>query len=147
MAQTSEFDTASQVIMCFDCKMFDVANWVVCLNGKYGLGGTPSHEALSISPMEHQKYPQSLDSLLSWTETISPHLDWRQNPTNMIRGADLHPKYHSIQLFTDASNEVWGAHLNQSSTKGLWSDGEKRLHINVLELKVVSLALGSFTDQ
>ena len=45
---------------------------------------------------------------------------------------------HSIQLFTDASNEGWGAHLDQSSTKDLWSDREKRLHINVLELKTVS---------
>ena len=26
----------------------------------------------------------------------------------MMRGADLHPKDHSIQLFTDASNEGWG---------------------------------------
>ena len=57
-----------------------------------------------------------------------------------MRGADLHPKDHSIQLFTDISNEGWGAHLDQTSTKGLWSDQEKRLHINVLELKAVSLA-------
>ena len=27
---------------------------------------------------------------------------------------------HSIQLFTDTSNEGWGTHLDQSSTKGLW---------------------------
>ena len=64
-----------------------------------------------------------------------------------MKGADLHPKDHSIQLFTDASNEGWGAHLDQNSTKGLWSDREKRLHINVLELKAVSLALRDFKDQ
>ena len=64
-----------------------------------------------------------------------------------MRGADLHPKDHSIQLFTDPSNEGWGAHLDQSSTKGLWPDSEKRLHINILELKAVSLALRSFKDQ
>ena len=29
----------------------------------------------------------------------------------------------------------------------MWSDREKRLHINVLELKVVSLTLKSFRDQ
>ena len=96
---------------------------------------------------EHWRYPQSLDSLLPWTEAIAAHLDWWQNPSNMMRGADLHPKDHSIQLFTDASNEGWGAHLDQSSTKGLWSDREKRLHINILELKAVSLALRSFKDQ
>ena len=96
---------------------------------------------------EHWRYPQSLDSLLPWTEAISAHLDWWQNPSNVMRGADLHPKDHSIQLFTDASNEGWGAHLDQSFTKGLWSDRGKRPHINVLELKAVSLALRSFKDQ
>ena len=50
MAQTSGFDPTSQVKTCFDCKMFDVANWVARLNGKDGPGGTPSHEALSVSP-------------------------------------------------------------------------------------------------
>ena len=29
--------------------MFDVSNWVACLNGENGPGGTPSHEALSVS--------------------------------------------------------------------------------------------------
>ena len=61
-------------------------------------------------PKEHWKYPQLLDNLLPWTEAISAHLDWWQNPTNVMIGADPHPKDHSIQLFTDASNEGWGAH-------------------------------------
>ena len=56
---------------------------------------------------EHWRYPQSLDNLLHWTETISAHLDLWQNPTNVMKGTDLHPKDHSIQLFTDASNEGW----------------------------------------
>ena len=96
---------------------------------------------------EHWRYPQSLDNLLPWTDVISAHLNWWQNPANLMKGADLHPKDHSIQLFTDASNEDWGAHLDQRSTKGLWSDQEKRLHINVLELKAVSLALRNFKDR
>ena len=53
---------------------------------------------------ERWRYPQSLDSLLPWTESSSAHLDWWQKPVNMMKGADLHPKDHSIQLFTDASN-------------------------------------------
>ena len=59
---------------------------------------------------------------------------WLQNPTKVMKGADLHPKDHNIQIFTDASNEGWGAHMEQVSTKSLRSDREKRLHINVLEL-------------
>ena len=84
---------------------------------------------------EHWRYPQLLDSPVPWTDSISAHLDWWQNPANVMRGVDLHPKDHSIQLFSDASNEGWGDHLDKSSTKGLWSDQEKRLRINVLELK------------
>ena len=86
--------------MCFDCKIFEVANWVACFNGENGPGGTPLHEALSVSS----------------------------------QGA--------LEI-----SSIAGAHLHQSSTKGLWSDREKRLHINIVELKVVSLALRSFKDQ
>ena len=49
MAQTSGFDPTTQVKTCFDCKMFDIANWVASLNGEDGPRGTPSHEALSVS--------------------------------------------------------------------------------------------------
>ena len=127
--------------------MFDVANWFACLNGENGLGGTPSHEALSISPQGAQEISSVIGQPPSLDRTISAHLEWWQNPTNMMKGADLHPKDHSIQLFTDASNEAWGTHLEQTSVIGLWSDREKRLHINVLELKAVSLALQRFKDQ
>ena len=50
MAQTSGFDPTTQVKTCFDCKMFDVANWVACPNVENGPVGTPSHETLSVSP-------------------------------------------------------------------------------------------------
>ena len=50
MAETSGFDSTTQVKTCFDCKMFDVANWVACLNGENGPGWIPAHEALSVSP-------------------------------------------------------------------------------------------------
>ena len=62
---------------------------------------------------EHWRYPQSLDILLSSSETFSAHLECWQSPANMMKGADLHPKDHSIQIFTDASNKGWGAHLEQ----------------------------------
>ena len=42
-------DPTTQVKTCFDCKMVDVANWVACLNGENGPGGTPSNEALPVS--------------------------------------------------------------------------------------------------
>ena len=79
---------------------------------------------------EHWRYPQSLDNLLPWTEAIAAHLDWWQNPSNVMKGADLHPKHHSIQLFTDASHEGWGAHLDQKFHKGsVVRSGKKATHI------------------
>ena len=41
---------------------------------------------------EHWRYPQSLDSVLPWTEAIAAHLDRWQNPSKVMKGADLHPK-------------------------------------------------------
>ena len=77
---------------------------------------------------EHWKYPQSLDSLLPWTETISAHLEWWQNPTNMMKGADLHPKDHSIQLFRRLKR--WLGHsLRASLYKGsMVRQGKKATH-------------------
>ena len=131
----------------FDCKMFDVSNWVTSLNGENGPRGTTSHETLSVSPQGALE--------ISSTTGQPPSLDrshlctpgWWQNPANVMKGSHLHPKDHSIQLFTDASNEGWGSHLEPSSTQGLLSPQEKGLHINVLELKAAFLALRRFKDQ
>ena len=149
MAQTSEFDPTTKVEACFDCKMFDVTIIIGLLASmeKMVLEGRFHMRPFQFHPKEHWRYPQLLDSLLPWSETISAPLDWWQNPANVMKGVDLHPKDHSIQIFTDVSNEGWGTHLGQVSTKGLWSDREKRLHINVLELNKVSLALKRFNDQ
>ena len=62
----------------------------------------------------------------------------------MLRGQPLHALRHALQVFTDASNEGWGAHLGEAIAKGVWSEPESHLHINFLELKAVFLALKSF---
>ena len=129
MAQTPGFDPMTQVKTCFDCKMFDVANWVACLNGENGSGGTPSHEALSVSSQEALEIssvagqPPSLDrSHFSTPRVVAKSLKCDER----CRPSSQRPQYP-----TDASNEGWGAHLDKSSTKGLWSDREKRLHIEL----------------
>ena len=38
---------------------------------------------------EHWRFPQLLDTLLPWTGTISAHLEWWQNPTNVMKGAGI----------------------------------------------------------
>ena len=96
MAQTSGFDPTTQVKTCFDCKVFDVSNWVASLNGEMVPEGRLHRRPFHFHLKEHWRYPQSLDNLLPWTEAIAAHLDWWQNPSNVMKGADLHPKHHSI---------------------------------------------------
>ena len=106
MAQTSGFDPMTQVKICFHCKMFDVPNWVAYLNGENGPGETHSHRPFQVHRKEHWRFRQLFDSLLPWTETISAHLEWWQNPTNVMKGADLYPKDHSINSLQTPQTKV-----------------------------------------
>ena len=62
----------------------------------------------------------------------------------MLLGQPLHPLKHALQIFTDASKEGWGAHLDEHTARGTWSLPESKFHINHLELKAVFLALKEF---
>ena len=53
---------------------------------------------------EHWRYPQSLDSLLPWTETISAHLEWWQN--------ELYPILYRLL------KRRWGRSLRANLYKG-----------------------------
>ena len=59
----------------------------------------------------------------------------------MMKVADLYPKDHNVQIFTDASNKGWGVHLAQISTKVCGQTGD----INVLVLKAVLVATDNST--
>ena len=119
--------------------MFDVANWVACLNGENGPRGTPSHEALSVSP-------QGALEISSLDRNLSAHLEWWQNPTNVMKGTDLHPKPQYPTLYRRLKRRL-GRSLRANLYKDLWSDRGIRLPINILELKAFSLALQRFKDQ
>ena len=62
-------------------------------------------------------------------------------------GYPFHPQEHNTLIFTNASNQGWGAHFQNMTVSGNWTDQEKLLHINVLELKAVFLALKSFQNR
>ena len=92
----------------------------------------------------HWHVPESLEKIIPLPQSLHPHLRWWLNPNNVLKGQPLHPLQHTLQLFTDASNEGWGAHLGDFTARGLWSTQESALHINLLELKAVLLALKQF---
>ena len=94
----------------------------------------------------HWRVPESLEKIIPLPRSLHPHLQWWLEENNVLQGQPLHPIKHALQIFTDASKEGWGAHLNELTARGSWSVPESKLHINYLELKAVFLALKEFRD-
>ena len=92
------------------------------------------------------RIPESLEKKIPLPRSLHPHLRWWLKESNVLAGQPLHPIQHALQVFTDASKEGWGAHLNEFTARGTWSLPESKLHINYLELKAVLLALKEFQD-
>ena len=90
------------------------------------------------------RVPESLEKIIPIPKSLHPHLKWWLEEDNVVTGQPLHPLEHALQIFTDASKEGWGAHLNEHMARGSWSLRESKLHINYLELKAVLLALQEF---
>ena len=93
---------------------------------------------------KHWHVPEVLDKVIPVSSALHLHLDWWLDKKNVLRGQPLHPLRHALQVFTDASNEGWGAHLREATARGVWSKPESHFHINFLELKAVWMALKSF---
>ena len=92
------------------------------------------------------RIPESLEKVIPIPRSLHPHLQWWLQTNNVLAGQPLHPIKHALQIFTDASKEGWGTHLNERTARGTWSLLESKLHINYLELKAVFLALKEFQD-
>ena len=92
------------------------------------------------------RIPESLEKIIDLPRSLHPHLQWWLEEGNVLQGQPLHPEKHALQIFTDASKEGWGAHLNEHTARGSWSVPESQLHINYLELKAVFLALKEFQE-
>ena len=90
------------------------------------------------------RIPESLEKRIPLPRSLHPHLQWWLEEDNVLTGQPLHPLQHALQIFTDASKEGWGAHLNEYIARGTWSLPESKLRINYLELKAVFLALKEF---
>ena len=69
----------------------------------------------------HWRVPESLEKIIPLPRSLHPHLQWWLQEGNVLQGQPLHPIKHALQIFTDASKEGWGAHLNERTARGSWS--------------------------
>ena len=64
------------------------------------------------------RVPESLEKIIPLPRSLHPHLQWWLEEDNVLQGQRLHPVKHALQIFTDASKEGWGAHLNEFTARG-----------------------------
>ena len=84
---------------------------------------------------------QPPDTEIPITSDVKEVLRWWLDPTNILKGSPLHFPEPSVRIFTDASTQGWGAHMEGATIQGTWSRAERLLHINILEMRAVRLAL------
>lgn len=70
-------------------------------------------------------------------------LRWWRSPA-LLKGCSF-LELDRIVVTTDASLHGWGAHLGVQVAQGQWSPGERSHSINLLELRVICLALLHFS--
>ncbi|MEL7523483.1 MAG: reverse transcriptase domain-containing protein, partial [Cyanobacteria bacterium J06553_1] len=66
---------------------------------------------------------------------------WWAQGSRLRAGVSLALRRPTLALFADASTQGWGATLEGLEASGTWTLAESMLHINVLEIRAISLAL------
>ena len=107
---------------------------LLALTENNGPRGSPSHETFLVAPQGELE----ISSVARQPPLMRPYqLTWT--------GGKIPSMYQRVQILTNVIG--WGAHLDQDSVKGQRMEEEKRLYINVPELKAVCLGLKHFRIQ
>ena len=77
--------------------------------------------------------PPSLSVALP--EEARRDLSWWMVRDHLLTGVRFGTPAPDLHLYSDASCSGWGAHLLDQHVSGVWSDQEKLLHINLLEME------------
>lgn len=87
---------------------------------------------------------QSLNVQVPVTAHLKSHLRWWLDTAHITQGKSLEHWKTTIVMTTDASNKGYGGHVNGQMFQGTWSEKEKNLHINCLEMEAVIKCLVHF---
>ena len=73
-------------------------------------------------------------------------LSWWMVKDHLLTGVRFGTPAPDLHLYSDASSSGWSAHLLDQNVSGVWSDQEKLLHINLLEMNALFLGLQAFQE-
>ena len=77
---------------------------------------------------------------------VKRDLSWWMLRDHLLTGVRFGTPAPDLHLYSDVSCSGWGAHLLDQHVSGVWSDQEKLLHINLLEMKALFLGLQAFRE-
>ena len=126
--------------------------WQVILGHLASLERLVPHGRLRIRSLQwHLKVHWSPESdppslLVPLPQEVRRDLSWWMVRNHLLTGVRFGTPAPDLHLYSDASCLEWGAHLLDQHVSGVWSDQEKLLHINLLEMKALFLGLQSFRE-
>ena len=85
--------------------------------------------------------------VVRWTPEVRQDLEWWLVRSRLEEGVSLAQVSPQLDLWSDASDVGWGAHLGEDITSGLWSPEEAMLSINAREFLAVKYGLRFFAPQ
>ena len=91
------------------------------------------------------KEKMNYQSVIALNIKSRTELTWWIENLRFCNGRTFSQLNPQVIIQTDASLTGWGAVCNGVQTSGQWTEEERSLHINVLELLAIKLALFSFT--
>ena len=77
---------------------------------------------------------------------VKRDLSWWMVRDHLLTGVQFGTPAPDLHLYLDACCSGWCAHLLDQHVSGVWSDQEKLLHINLLEMKALFLGLQAFRE-
>ena len=91
-----------------------------------------------------RQFGRSSAAVVQMTPAASQELQWWSRPGVFLQGCPLTRVAPHFTLQTDASTQGWGIVWQGEMWGGVWSSVDRSRHINVLELRVISLACLKF---
>ena len=82
--------------------------------------------------------------LVEWSPVIQQGLSWWLDRDRLVLGVSLEQVSPQLELWSDASDVGWGAHLDEQVASGLWAPEDVELSINARELLAIKRALRWF---
>ena len=82
--------------------------------------------------------------LVEWSPVIQDDLSWWLDRDRLVLGVSLEQVSPQFELWSDASDVGWGAHLDEQVASGLWGPEDVERSVNARELLAIERALKWF---